>query len=340
LSVTRDMESLVIDERRRTQPNPPLVSVVICVYNAGKYFRPALSSILNQTYANLEILVIDDGSTDGCVEFAEDLLADSRVRLFRQTNATKPVALNRALDQVRGEFYAIHDADDISHPRRIEIQVQVMLARPHLAAVFCGNELIIDGKSMAPTFAPKSEAECRQAIDAYGMPAHDPTGMYRMSLVGDVRYDEALPSVEGVDYTIRVGERHPMFVIGECLYGYRILRSSVTRRDPARTRRLVVKALSKACERRGLDYAQVFPGGPFGYGRSRQSLEDNNIAACFITSVLDQRRVRGRLGSLRTGIQCVRLQPLDFHYYKALIYALLPLQAISLLKRKAWRRRD
>ena len=64
--------------------------------------------------------MIDDGSTDGCFGSIQDLITDSRVRVVHQANATKPVAFNRALDQVRGEFYAIQDADDISHPKRIE----------------------------------------------------------------------------------------------------------------------------------------------------------------------------------------------------------------------------
>src|SRR5262249_46667806 len=203
--------------------NPPLVTVVICVYNAGEYLRPSLLSIMEQTYRNLDILIIDDGSTDGCFESVQDLMADSRIRVFHQANATKPVALNRALDRVQGEFYAIHDADDISYPSRIESQVRALLNRPQLAAVFCGNELILNGRSMAPTFATKCEADCKLEIGAFRIPALDPTGMFRMSLVGHIRYEASLPIVETFDYILRVGEQYPMIVLGECLYGYRIL---------------------------------------------------------------------------------------------------------------------
>src|SRR3954468_1189497 len=128
----------------------PLVTVVMCVYNAGEFLRPSLFSIIDQTYRNLDILIIDDGSTDGCFNSVQDLLADGRIRVIHQANAGKPVAINRALDQIRGEYYAIQDADDISYPTRIERQVRALLTRPHLAAVFCGNELIIGGGFMAP----------------------------------------------------------------------------------------------------------------------------------------------------------------------------------------------
>src|SRR5687767_14591739 len=97
----------------------PLVSVIICTYNAGNYLRDAITSILSQTHRNLEVLVVDDGSSDGSAEAAHKTINDERVRWLNQNNAGKPVALNRALNEIRGEFYAIQDADDISHPSRI-----------------------------------------------------------------------------------------------------------------------------------------------------------------------------------------------------------------------------
>ena len=116
----------------------PLVSIVTCVYNAGEYLRPSVLSIVNQTYRNLDIIIVDDGSTDDSLDTITDLLDDSRIRVFRQANAGRSVALNRALDLVQGEFYAIQDQDDISDPTRIQKQLEAMLSRPELAAVFCG----------------------------------------------------------------------------------------------------------------------------------------------------------------------------------------------------------
>ncbi|WP_407180103.1 glycosyltransferase family 2 protein [Bradyrhizobium sp. STM 3562] len=320
-----------LDENPSDAPASPLVSVIMCVYNAGQYLRPSLLSMLSQTYQNLEIIIIDDGSTDGCFASVADLLTDPRVRIRRQQNATRPVALNRALDLVRGEFYAIQDGDDISHPARIEKQVAVLLKHPELAAVFCGNDLIMDERTLAPTFPSKSIDDCRRDIEAFRMPAHDPTGIFRMSLVGDFRYEPSLPFVEAVDYILRVGEQHPMQVLGECLYSYRIVNTSVTRRDPTKREQAVQSALRDACMRRGLEYDRAFPQR--ASTKSKNSVLDNNLAAHFIASVLDQRTRCNRWGALKTAWQCAQLHPFDSHYYKALVYAAAPEKVISLIRR-------
>src|ERR1700733_3555257 len=102
--------------------NNPLVSVIMCVYNAGSYLLPAVQSVLAQTYQTIELLIVDDGSTDGCMECIQKI-EDPRIRIIRQKNKGKPAAMNVALAEMRGEFYALNDADDLSHPRRIELQL-------------------------------------------------------------------------------------------------------------------------------------------------------------------------------------------------------------------------
>ena len=308
----------------------PLVSIVMSVYNAGEYLRPSLLSIINQTYRNLDIVIINDGSTDGCFETIQDLLHDERICVTHQVNATKPVAVNRALDRIRGEFYAIQDADDISHPKRIERQVQMLLANPHLAAAFCGNELIINGEFIAPLFSAKTEENCLADINAFRLPAHDPTGMFRVALVGDMRFDTSLPVAETYDYILRIGERYPMIVLGECLYSYRILSNSLTRRAPLWRKQLEIDAFRRACERRGLHDEPV---GETSDRKSRNSMVDNNIAAHFMKSVLDLRRSGRRWAALTVGWRCACLHPADFHYYKALVYALMPRGITSYLRR-------
>lgn len=310
----------------------------MCVYNAGEYLRASLGSILNQTYQNLDVVVIDDGSTDDSFASINDLLADHRVRVFHQVNATRPFALNRALELIRGDFYAIQDGDDISHPTRIEKQVRVMREQPQVAAVFCGNELIINDRLMAPTFAAKDIDECKREIEAFSMPAHDPTGMFRLSFVRDFRYQTKLPYVEAFDYILRVGEQHSMIVLGECLYSYRILWSSVTRRDPTKRLQFVAEAMRQACARRSIEHDRVFATrAELG---SQNSIADNNLAAHFMESVLDQRKMGNYWKAFKTALECARLHPLDLHYYKALVYAVVPQSVVSFIRRRGLRQRE
>lgn len=90
-----------------------LISVVIPVYNVVDYLRACLESVLTQTYESLEIIVVDDGSTDGSLESVQDLVAhDDRIRTFRQTNQGAAAARNKGIDEAKGEYIFFLDADD------------------------------------------------------------------------------------------------------------------------------------------------------------------------------------------------------------------------------------
>ncbi len=309
----------------------PLVSILMAVYNAGEYLRPSLLSILSQTYTNLEILLINDGSTDHCMDSIADI-KDSRIRIITQQNRGKAAAINRALDELSGQFYAIQDADDISYPQRIEFQVRCMLENPEIAAVFTGHDIILDGQRLAPEFILKTAEQCRRDIKLLRMPAHDPTAMYRISMVGGMRYDPALKVAEGLDYILRVGERYPMMVLGQCLYSYRFQIGSLSRQDAAERSEIVRKVILQACQRRGCDVSEQFFYEPSTTGTFGHRGKENNIVAHFMQSVIDLRGV-GRSGeALQTALSCVKLHPLDPHYYKPFLYTIMPLSVIDLYR--------
>lgn len=95
------------------QPKP-IVSVIIPVFNTGRYLEEAVSSILNQTLEDIEVIVVNDGSTDNSVEVLATMSAtDSRIRLFSQKNQGQSVARNLGLDNARGEYVYFMDSDDI-----------------------------------------------------------------------------------------------------------------------------------------------------------------------------------------------------------------------------------
>lgn len=110
------------------QTDSPLVSVIIPAYNAEIFIERTLQSVLSQTYKNIEVLVVDDGSQDRTAEIVESFAQqDSRVILFQQKNAGVAAARNLAIENSMGEYIAPIDADDIWYPKKLEKQVQCML---------------------------------------------------------------------------------------------------------------------------------------------------------------------------------------------------------------------
>ncbi len=119
---------------------PPLVSVIIPNYNYGRYLGQAIDSVLAQSYRPVELLVIDDGSTDGSDEVVRRY--GERVRWLRQGRGGVSAARNRGAQESRGGLLAFLDADDRWLPAKLERQVARWLAEPTLGLVHCGVELI------------------------------------------------------------------------------------------------------------------------------------------------------------------------------------------------------
>jgi glycosyltransferase involved in cell wall biosynthesis len=123
----------------------PLVSVIFPVYNGAPFLREAIESILNQTYKNFELIIINDGSKDDSVVIIEQF-RDPRVRFFSQANQGLAATLNRAIGLAQGEYIARQDQDDISMPQRFEKQVAFLQTHPGhgmvgtWAEVWAGNK--------------------------------------------------------------------------------------------------------------------------------------------------------------------------------------------------------
>ena len=115
----------------------PLVSVIVPVYNVLPYLREALDSVINQTYKNLEILIVDDGSTDGSGEVCDEYLSDPRVIVIHQENKGLSGARNTALDRMTGEYVAFLDSDDAFMPEMIKTMLDALL-HSQTDTVMCG----------------------------------------------------------------------------------------------------------------------------------------------------------------------------------------------------------
>jgi glycosyltransferase involved in cell wall biosynthesis len=107
----------------------PLVSVLIPCYNAEKFLSDTIKSVLNQTWKNIELIIVDDGSKDRSYEIATSV-ADSRIKVIKQINKGASSARNHAYRECKGEFIQHLDADDLLSPDKIEEQVKLLLLNP------------------------------------------------------------------------------------------------------------------------------------------------------------------------------------------------------------------
>jgi len=129
-----------------------LVSVVIPLWNARDYVRATVESALRQTYRPIEVLVIDDGSTDGSRETIEDLIRSGDVRYVRQTNGGVSSARNRGIQEARGRYLAFLDSDDIWGAEKLERQV-CALTEAKASACYCGFQTLNEATSATMDYA-------------------------------------------------------------------------------------------------------------------------------------------------------------------------------------------
>ena len=125
-----------------------LVSVIVPSYNEARYLRQMAASILGQTHAELELIVIDDGSTDDSLRILGEI-GDARLRVVTQPNSGSYVARNRGISEARGEYIALQDADDISMPTRLESQVRFLEEHPDVDGVGTQIAIFQDGMRRA-----------------------------------------------------------------------------------------------------------------------------------------------------------------------------------------------
>lgn len=138
--------------------NNPLVSIIMPAYNTAMYISEAIQSILNQTYQEWELIVVDDASTDGTSVLIKDFAAkDSRIKpIFKTSNSGKPaIAKNTALENVVGEYIAFLDSDDLWFPQKLEIQINQMIRDRSIGLCYTGGYWIDANGKTIKEFMPQ-----------------------------------------------------------------------------------------------------------------------------------------------------------------------------------------
>lgn len=141
-------------------PTYPLISVIVPVYNVEEYLSRCIESILNQNYRDLELILVDDGSTDNSVELANHYIKkDSRVKLFRQSNQGSSIARNTGLSYAQGEYISFVDSDDWILPQMLGTMLNIAIEN-NLEVVECESVRSTDYKKL-DTLKPQSNTRHR-----------------------------------------------------------------------------------------------------------------------------------------------------------------------------------
>lgn len=144
-----------------------IISVIIPVYQAEEYLMRCISSVLNQTYKSLEILLIDDGSTDKSLHICRELAEmDSRIRVFHQENAGVAVARNRGLDEAKGRFVFFLDSDDRIAPDTLFAMLSSM-AEHDAELCICGFQYVKEGNREDHGFPVNRKVDKSEFMDRY-----------------------------------------------------------------------------------------------------------------------------------------------------------------------------
>lgn len=187
----------------------PLVSVLMSVYNGDQFLCEAVESILCQTLRDLELIVVNDGSTDTTAKMLDEYQhKDPRVRVFHQEHAGLVESLNRGAGFARGKYIARMDADDVSLRDRLMLQVDFLERNPEVGVVGGAMEVInTTGKSAAPDRHPCEDQEIKLALLQGDIPLAHPTILMRKDVLVSVGgYRKVVLDAEDYDLWLRVAD--------------------------------------------------------------------------------------------------------------------------------------
>ena len=195
----------------------PLVSVVIAAYNTEAYIGEALESVLCQDWRPFEVIVVDDGSTDGTADVVKSF---EPVRYIRQENAGPAAARNTAIAAAVGDFIAVSDSDDLVAPGRLSLQAHYLIDHPEVDAVLGRQEWL-----NAPAGLPRDGVYG----DLAGVPVGGSAMFRRAALLAVGGYDSSFWLGEDTDLLIRMREQgYTYLVLPEVVLYRRFRETSLT----------------------------------------------------------------------------------------------------------------
>jgi len=190
----------------------PIVSVIIPTFNRGWIIKEAIDSVLNQAFESFELIVVDDGSTDNTLDILTEY--KDRIILIKQRNRGVSAARNRGMDAASGRFIAFLDSDDLWLPQKLNRQIEFFDSNPDALICQTQETWIRDGVRVNPGKRHRKVSGMIFEPSLHLCLVSPSAVMVKRSLLDEVGFfDENLPACEDYDMWLRIGYKHPIFLI-------------------------------------------------------------------------------------------------------------------------------
>lgn len=223
----------------------PIVSVIIPTCDRVHFLRRALESVLNQSFSDFEIIVVDDHSRDGTLEFLKNI-RDKRIRFIsRHDRGGGSAARNTGIASAKGEYLAFLDDDDVWHERKLQRQFEIMQRCPEVGLVYTGTVKVYqDNGRVFRTTIPQHRGDIFKHLLARNVIGTTSSVMVRrIAIEGIGGFDESFPSCQDWDLYLRLSKLWPVDFVGEPLVDYYLHPVRITRNEVSRIkgRRMILE---------------------------------------------------------------------------------------------------
>ncbi|MER3492124.1 MAG: glycosyl transferase family A [Mastigocladus sp. ERB_26_2] len=225
----------------------PVISVIIPTYNSEKTIRHTIESVLQQTFSDFELIIINDGSTDSSLEVISQF-QDSRIKVFSFDNAGGNVSRNRGLKQATGEFVSFLDADDLWTPDKLELQLNALKANPQAAVAYSWTDYIDEqGKFLLSGTHITAHGNVYEQLLISNFLENGSNPLIRREVLVELGgFDEELTAAQDWDMWLRLAQNFNFIAVPRVQILYRISANSLST-NLVIQEKASIQVLNKAC---------------------------------------------------------------------------------------------
>ncbi|MDP5337298.1 MAG: glycosyltransferase [Nodularia sp. (in: cyanobacteria)] len=231
----------------------PTISVVIPAYNCEKTIQATIESVLNQTFTNFELIIINDGSQDSTLDIVSQI-KDTRIKVFSYPNAGGNVTRNRGLHHAIGEFVSFLDADDIWTPDKLQVQLQALQNNPDAQVAYSWTDYINENGEifLSGTHITANGDVYEKLIITNFLESGSNPLIRREAVLELGGFDESLPAAQDWDMWLRLAARYSFVAVPSVQILYRVSANSVSS-NLAKQEKYCLQVITNAYQAKGLN---------------------------------------------------------------------------------------